>query len=450
MSKRIIYQTLPRLWGKGKFSDWDDASLDYLRSLGVDYVWYTGVPRHATGKDFVKGDPGSPYAITDWRDVNPYLADDPAHRLEEFDALLARTHAAGMRVLIDYIPNHVAPDYQGRICHYDWCDGDWTDTRKNDWSSSDTRAEMLDILRFWAARGVDGFRCDMVELVPPDALRDLITAVKADYPSLLFVAEVYQKDNYRRYLDDVGFDLLYDKSGSYDILRGILAGSRSARELTGNWQWLGQRQGSMLNFLENHDEQRLASPFFASSPLRARSALAYSMLFNDASFMIYAGQELGEDASESADGRTSIFNWCRPRSLAHIWTLIHEGKGPGREERSTLSEYRRLCGLKKRLKGFRNWDLCYCNEGSRGFDPDSMTAFVRFDGRKSVLVFCNFTGHEVSVLLSLPRELREAACISTEKVPVSAAPWAQRPRLCTRARPSAPTWAGIWAFPTGE
>ena len=100
MSKRIIYQTLPRLWGKGKFSDWDDASLDYLRSLGVDYVWYTGVPRHATGKDFVKGDPGSPYAITDWRDVNPYLADDPAHRLEEFDALLARTHAAGMRVLI--------------------------------------------------------------------------------------------------------------------------------------------------------------------------------------------------------------------------------------------------------------------------------------------------------------------------------------------------------------
>ena len=83
-----------------------------------------------------------------------------------------------------------------------------------------------------------------------------------------------------------------------------------------------------------------------------------------------------------------------------------------------------MCSLKKRLKGFRNWDLCYCNEGSRGFDPDSMTAFVRFDGRKSVLVFCNFTGHEVSVLLSLPRALREAACISTEKVPVSAAPWA--------------------------
>ena len=103
MSKRIIYQTLPRLWGGGKLRDWDAESLAYLRSLGVDYVWYTGVPRHATGKDFVKGNPGSPYAISDWRDVNPYLADDPARRLQEFDALVARTHAAGLKLIIDYI-----------------------------------------------------------------------------------------------------------------------------------------------------------------------------------------------------------------------------------------------------------------------------------------------------------------------------------------------------------
>ncbi len=420
----IIYQVLTRLWGEGKFSSWDEASFEYIRSLGADYIWFTGIPRHASGKDFVKGDPGSPYAVSDWYDVNPYLADRAGSRMEEFEALVERTHRAGLRCLMDFIPNHVACDYSGNLAVHDWCDGDWTDTRKVDWSDPRTREEFTRVLRFWASKGVDGFRCDMVELVPSGALGEVISEVRREYPGLLFVAEAYGLENYGRYLDEAGFDLLYDKSGSYDILRGILDGSRSARELTGNWQWLGPRQGSMLNFLENHDEQRLASPFFASSHLRARAALAYSMLFNEASFMIYAGQELGEDASESSDGRTSIFNWCRPRSLAHIWTLIHEGKGPGREERSTLSEYRRLCGLKKRLKGFRNWDLCYCNEGSRGFDPDSMTAFVRFDGRKSVLVFCNFTGHEVSVLLSLPRELREAACISTEKVPVSAAPWA--------------------------
>ena len=251
--KKIIYQTLPRLWGKGRFSDWDEASLRHLHTLGVDYVWYTGVPRHATGQDFVKGDPGSPYAVTDWRDVNPYLADDPERRMEEFDALVARTHAAGFKVLIDYIPNHVAPDYRGGIVHHDYCDGDWTDTRKNDWSAEATRAEMLEILRFWASRGVDGFRCDMVELVPAEGLKALISAVKADFPDLIFVAEVYGKDNYRRYLEDVGFDLLYDKSGLYDTLRAVCCSGATARGITWNWQWLGDMQPRMLNFLENHD-----------------------------------------------------------------------------------------------------------------------------------------------------------------------------------------------------
>ena len=408
MSKRIIYQTLPRLWGKGKFSDWDDASLDYLRSLGVDYVWYTGVPRHATGKDFVKGDPGSPYAITDWRDVNPYLADDPAHRLEEFDALLARTHAAGMRVLIDYIPNHVAPDYQGRICHYDWCDGDWTDTRKNDWSSSDTRAEMLDILRFWAARGVDGFRCDMVELVPPDALRDLITAVKADYPSLLFVAEVYQKDNYRRYLDDVGFDLLYDKSGLYDTLRAICCHGASTRGITWNWQWLGDLQPRVLNFLENHDEQRLASPQFLGDARRGFAPLACSMLLNTAPFMLYFGQEVGEDGSDGADGRTSIFNWSDPPRLRLLYGALHGGAPLPEAEAAVLARYRALFALAQRpaFAEGGTWDLTYCNENTPGYDPDRHFAFVRFGGGQAWLAVCNFSHVPAAARIALPAELR--------------------------------------------
>ena len=82
----------------------DKETLEYLRSLGVDYVWYTGIPRHATGKPFVKGDPGSPYAISDWMDVNPYLACDPAERMAEFSSLVGRTHAAGLKLLVDYVP----------------------------------------------------------------------------------------------------------------------------------------------------------------------------------------------------------------------------------------------------------------------------------------------------------------------------------------------------------
>lgn len=413
MAKRIIYQTLPRLWGRGKFSDWDDASLGYLRSLGVDYVWYTGVPRHATGKDFVKGDPGSPYAITDWRDVNPYLADDPTRRLEEFDALLARTHAAGLRVLIDYIPNHVAPDYEGRIRRYDWCDGDWTDTRKNDWTSPVTRAEMLEILRFWAKRGVDGFRCDMVELVPAEALRDLISAVKAEFPDRLFVAEVYQKDNYRRYLDDVGFDLLYDKSGLYDTLRAICCHGASARGITWNWQWLGDLQPHVLNFLENHDEQRLAAPEFLGSAPKGYAALACSLLLNTAPFMLYFGQEVGEDGVDGADGRTSIFNWSDPPELRELYRSLHGEAELAPDEAAVLARYRELLAMAKRpaFAEGGTWDLMYCNEGAPGINPNRHYAFVRYASDEAWLVVCNFSDVPATVRISLPPELRSACPI---------------------------------------
>ena len=408
MAKKIIYQALPRLWGRGKFSDWDKASLEYLRTLGVDYVWFTGVPRHATGKPFVKGDPGSPYAISDWRDVNPYLADDPARRMEEFDALVARTHAAGFKVLIDYIPNHVAPDYEGPICHFDWYDGDWSDTRKNDWSAPQTRAEMLEILRFWASRGVDGFRCDMVELVPPDALTALITAVKADFPDLLFVAEVYQKDNYRRYLDEVGFDLLYDKSGLYDTLRTVCCSGASARGITWNWQWLGDLQPRVLNFLENHDEQRLASPAFLGSAERGYAPLACSLLFNTASFMLYFGQEVGEDGLDGADGRTSIFNWSDPPKLRELYRSLHGGPVLEPDEAAALARYRELLDIAGRPAFAEGgcWDLTYCNESAPGYDPDHHFAFVRYDAEEAWLVVCNFSSAPARMQLTFPPELR--------------------------------------------
>ncbi len=426
--KKIIYQTLPRLWGNGRFSAWDAASFDYLHSLGVDYVWFTGIPRHATGQSFVKGDPGSPYAISDWYDVNPYLADVPDRRLEEFDALVRRTHEAGMGVLIDYIPNHVAPDYCGSIRHFDWCDGDWTDTRKNDWSAPQTCTEMLEILRFWASRGVDGFRCDMVELVPPEALKALISAVKSDYPDLLFVAEVYRKENYPRYLDEVGFDLLYDKSGLYDTLRAVCCDGGSARGITWNWQWLSQLQPRVLNFLENHDEQRLASPEFLGDARKGMAPLACSLLFNTAPFMLYFGQEVGVDAAEGACGRTSIFNWCDPRGLRDLYRSLHGGPVLDRAEAALLGRYRTLLGYAK-LPAFASggtWDLVYCNEGAPGFNPERHFAFVRYGARQAWIVVCNFSDALADVRLNLPEELR-AVCpglptgVSVQVAPFDAA-----------------------------
>jgi len=139
IGKAVVYQAFTRLFGNrqsanipwgtieengvGKFSDFTDAALEGIRELGVTHIWYTGVPHHALVGDYtaygisnddpdvVKGRAGSPYSVKDYYNVNPDLADDPANRLAEFEALVERTHAQGMKVIIDIVPNHVARGY---------------------------------------------------------------------------------------------------------------------------------------------------------------------------------------------------------------------------------------------------------------------------------------------------------------------------------------------------
>lgn len=396
----IIYQALTRLWGEGRFSSWDRKSLSYIKSLGADYIWYTGIPRHSSSKDFVKGNPGSPYAISDWMDVNPYFAARPSQRMLAFDALVRRTHSSGLKVMIDFIPNHVAKDYQGEIVHYDYCDYDWTDTLKVDWSKEQSFNAMLGVLRFWASKGVDGFRCDMVELVDAPRLAALIKAVKAEYPELLFVAEVYQKEKYLQYLD-AGFDLLYDKSGLYDVLVALASGWGSAKEISYNWQRLAGAQDKMLNFLENHDEIRSAAGDFAS--------LGVSLLFNNASFMLYFGQEVGEDAAESSSRKTSIFDWVKPRMIGDLYEYVAGRAELDDKEASCLARYRQMLSFAQ-LPAFKfgqNWDLCYCNEHSRGFDMDRHFAFVRYDSSSAYLVVCNFSNCDSEIEICIPAELSD-------------------------------------------
>lgn len=422
--KKIIYQILPRLWGNGHFSAIDRRTLSYLRSLGVDYIWFTGIPRHASGEDFVKGNPGSPYAISDWKDTNPYLADEPQNRLDEFRDLAQRTHAQGMKVCTDFIPNHVARNYAGKLPHFDHCDYDWTDTLKVDWSRGETVDEMESILLFWIGLGVDAFRCDMVELVPAEQLGILTRRIKEAHPHIIFIAEVYNKDNYRRYLDVAGFDYLYDKSGSYDILRGILCSGTPAWELTENWQRLGEIQGRMVNFLENHDEQRIASPWFCGDAGKSMAALAFSALFNNAAWMLYFGEEAGEDASEGFEGRTSIFEWAVPQSISRLHTHITKGGRLRLKEKSVLDRYREISSYAQ-LPAFRegaNWDLCYCQK--EGFDHARHFAFLRFKGQDAYLVFCNFSEPEANVTITLPSEL--CGLSSKPGIKITAAPWDYR------------------------
>ena len=385
-----LYQVLPRLWGRGKFSDWDVETFAYLKTLGVTHVWLTGIPRHATGADFVKGDPGSPYSVCDWYDVNPYLSDKPSGRIEEFRQLVQRAHAEGLKIITDFIPNHVARNYSGPLKLKPWCDYDWTDTLKVDYSQRATWDEMLRVLRFWTEIGVDGFRCDMAELVPLEFLSWLISSVKAEKPDTVFIAEAYLRENYRPFAECAGFDLLYDKSGEYDTLRRIAAGADVA-QLRSNWQFLGDLQPRMLNFLENHDEVRLPAPSFA--------ALGAASLFNRASFMIYFGGEIGENAAGSENSRTSIFNWERIPSIERLVRHIHGEEALSSFEKSTLERYTAAMQLSTRVRDWDNYDLSWCNGGR-------IYPFLRFDGDCCLLIVCNFSDEPADCLLRIPEDAR--------------------------------------------
>ena len=506
MGKVIIYQMLPRLWGNiggknikngtlkdngcGKFSSIDTISLEYLRSLGVSHVWYTGIIRHATAEDsdgctpssadWVKGRAGSPYSITDYYDVNPYLADEPENRMEEFHKLVERTHAAGLKVIIDFVPNHVARDY-GRFAaahpaptgmaalgesddkSVHWKDSndffyypgiplalpiqnqtymempamasgnsytsspgvnDWYDTIKLNYCDTHTETweKMYDIVNFWAGQGVDGFRCDMVELVPPAFFKWLISRIKKDRPDLLFVAEVYQKTLYSKYIREIGFDLLYDKSGIYDTLRAIVEKNakdsgvpvedwQSAKRITWNWQSLGDLQPYMLNFLENHDEQRFASDFFGCDAGNSYAALYTALYLNNAPFMLYAGEEVGERGMDNEgfsgrDGRTSIFDWWAPSSLTRLYKYIHgEKEALTPEEESMLDAYRKALKFAAEDNAVSKgtvYDLCYCNYASDGFNPDRHFAFLRDFEDETLLIVCNFSKNDADMKISIP------------------------------------------------
>ena len=582
MEKMIIYQMLPRLWGDkrgglrmrgsledngtGKFSDIDSPTLEYIRWLGCSHVWFTGIIRHSTKAasqgcvpshpQFVKGEAGSPYAIEDYYDVNPYLADDPDRRMEEFEALVKRTHDAGLKVILDFVPNHVARDYgkvsrqsrsaadepvlgenDDRSVHWSpdndffyypgetlklpdggefslecralldmdfsreyrivpqWLveqarrkaeelagqasgtgpgntclvqyraflhqyeelllpyretpakatgnncysaspgQNDWYETVKINYcdSHSPTWDKMLSIIRFWVSKGVDGFRCDMVELVPSEFFRWMIAKVKEEYPEVIFIAEVYKKDLYKKYIREVGFDYLYDKSGLYDTLRTIVDKNvndngmpvelwQSARGITRNWQFLGDCQPYMLNFLENHDEQRFASDFFGKDAANSFAALYVSLYFNRAPFMLYFGEEVGErgmdeEGFSGKDGRTSIFDWWTPASVTRLAKMISSGgyreyaDGSGKvvSNRDRNADiFLRYCNALRfassdpAIVSGTTYDLCYCNFSSEGFDKDRHFAWLRDHEEETLLIAVNFSARDADMKIRIP------------------------------------------------
>lgn len=508
--KIIIYQLLPRLFsnatstnkingtieenGCGKFNQITDTVLKQLKKSGYTHIWYIGVLSHATCTDYskygipkdfpeiVKGNAGSPYAVKDYYDVDADLAVDVENRMQEFEALVKRTHKTGLKVIIDNVPNHLARVYKsiakkdnirdfgenddnslafsasnnfyylpgqalelqlspskmssitysenpakatGNDCfsnkptQYDWYETaklnygiDYRNGNSTHFNPiPDTWIKMKDVLLFWANKNVDGFRCDMAEMVPLEFWRWAIPQIKAVNPEIIFLAEIYNPTVYRDFLDSNIFDYLYDKVGLYDVLRDVACGYRPSSDISFTLNSVGDIQHKMLNFMENHDEQRIASDYFLKNGANGKAGMIVTACVNSNPIMIYAGQELGEKGMDEEgfsgkNGRTTIFDYwsvdtLRRWSNAGKWNtklLTNEEK----QLKQFYSDLMNLCNSEKSLYEGAFYDLMPANYENTGFNSTKQFAFLRSDKKDVLLIVVNFDNEAQDVNIHIP------------------------------------------------
>ena len=506
MDKAVIYQIFTRLCcnsggqnipggdiqtnGSGKLNNYTPIVLEKIRQMGVTHIWFTGLIAHAscTGyKEFgipqshpetVKGAAGSPYAIRDYYDIDPDLAVSVPDRMAEFRDLVDRVHAAGMKFIMDFVPNHVAREYRSiakpkgvkdlgktddktvafspmNNFYYmpgkqlggevDWgrykefpakatgndqftatpSYSDWYETVKLNYGVDyqgggrhcfdpvpDTWKKMLHILLYWAGKGVDAFRCDMAEMVPVDFWHWAIKQVKEANPKIEFIAEIYNPGSYGSYIDWGGFDYIYDKVGLYDTLRAVVESRESATAITRCWQQNGGNGPHMLHFMENHDEQRIASRFFGGNAQKGRPAMIVSALIDRCPVMVYAGQEVGEPGMDQEgfsglDGRTTIFDYWAPDTLTRLY---NDGKwddarltSQERELKAFYSTLLNICNQEKAVCEGKFFDLMYVNPQSSDFNPHRQYAFMRSDEHDAILVVTNFNDQPLYTAVNIPQ-----------------------------------------------
>ena len=531
--KLVIYQLMTRLFGNkvalnkpygtigengcGKFNDINDKALDEIKKLGVSHVWYTGVIEHATMTDYttqgipaddadvVKGRAGSPYAIKDYYDVDPDLAVVVKNRMSEYEALIKRTHDHGLKVLMDFIPNHVARSYNSDAKPLGVIDlgatddktkafapnnnfyylpgksfvvpagynplgalkgpredgkffevpakatgndvfseapkvDDWFETVKLNYGIDyqngrtahfetvpDTWKKMRDILVYWAGKNVDGFRCDVAEMVPVEFWAYVIPEVKKVKPDIVFIGEAYNPKEYKTYLDKGKFDYLYDKVGLYDGLRRLMHQEGSTEEITKVWREESNGFSSrMLRFLENHDEQRIASKDFATDPRRAIPAMTVTATLASGPIMLYSGQEVGEPAHGSEgfsgeDGRTTIFDyWGVPEHQKWLNQGKFDGGKLSPEQKSLREFYTRLltvASTNDAIRRGRFYELQDANNLGKEYNQRHLYTYLRYTDKQRLLIVVNFSAEKTyRPVLNIPAEAMTVAGLNAKKI----------------------------------
>ncbi|MFZ2907187.1 MAG: alpha-amylase family glycosyl hydrolase, partial [Cyclobacteriaceae bacterium] len=282
-------------------------------------------------------------------------------------------------------------------------------------SVPDTWIKMKDILVYWAEKKVDGFRCDMAEMVPVEFWNWVIPQVKVINPEIIFIAEIYTPTLYKSYIETGKFDFLYDKVQLYDSLRYLLEGKRKTTDIDLIQKSLSGINSRMLHFLENHDEQRIASQFFTGDPWKAVSAMVVSATLDEGPVLIYFGQEVGEPAKGNTGfgnlekvGVTTMWDyWGVPEHQKWMNGGKFDGGLLSEDQKRLRQFYSDLLNIAKTNQAIANGayrDLTLANVRKGNFDVDTH-AFVRYAGEEKLLIVSSFSAKTKSITVKIPKSV---------------------------------------------
>ena len=309
----VIYSIYVRNYGKnGTFKDVQD-DLNRIKNLGVDIIWF--MPIHPIGVKNKKGSLGCPYAIKNYREVNPEYG-----TLEDFIKLVDEIHNYGMKCIIDVVYNHTAPDsilvtsnpeyyYKKEDGNFGNRVGEWTDIIDLDYKNKDLWNCQIDTLKYWTSLGVDGFRCDVASLIPIDfwiKAREEVSKVKKD---TIWLAESVHS-SFVKYIRSEGlvahsdcelyeaFDICYD----YDVNEEYCNYFEGKGTLKSYIDKLSLQEAIYpdnyikLRFLENHDQERAMKKIKDVNLLKIWTMFMY---FQKGTVLLYNGQESLEENTPS-------------------------------------------------------------------------------------------------------------------------------------------------------
>lgn len=417
------YQGLNNPEGVKDFGAEDDTSLEYDKNNNFYYI---------PGKSFQVPEPKDDY-VPLGGDKHP-LSDG------EFDENPAKWTGNGSRL--------AQPDF------YDWYEtvkvnygvrpngvndfDSLPDTYKNKnyeahytfWQGKevpDSWLKFRDIALFWIDKGVDGFRYDMAEMVPVEFWSFLNSSIKMKNPDAFLLAEVYQPALFRDYIHKGKMDYLYDKVDLYDTLKHIMQGHGSTDNIAPIQHKLADIEHHMLHFLENHDEQRIASPQFAGDAKKGMPAMVVSATLSTSPTMLYFGQEVGEPGEQNAGfgapSRTSIFDYI---GVPHHQRWMNNGKFDGgqlnEEEKELRLFYQKLLSFTAKseaLMGAYADIHAYNREHTEGY-TDKLYSFVRWSENEKLIVISNFSHTDSFVFdLKIPADIMSEIGIDDGDHPVS-------------------------------